>query len=111
MKLKRMTKTFDDVLINHVPYTFEARQIIPAPKGLVAIFDDEGKEIHSPILCLALTYVGDIEVLDYELENVRDAGNFLRLETWPETRIEALQTSETPPRLQDGVVLVDTDTR
>lgn len=55
-------------------------QIIPAPKNLYAIYDDEKKEIISKILCLGLTDSGDILLLDVDeygiVGEATDAVNF-----------------------------------
>jgi hypothetical protein len=61
-------------------------QIIPAPRGMKAVYKGEkaGKFLDSPILCLALTLEGEIQAIDADPDGVfqeaADASNFSHFE-------------------------------
>lgn len=55
-------------------------QVIPAPEGMFATYDDEGKKISSKVICIALTNHGQVMIMDADnsglVEDVMEAVNF-----------------------------------
>lgn len=59
-------------------------QIIPAPEGFYAVYEDEGKETYAKIVCLGLTEDGGVCFMDYDADGiihiVNEIMNFVRID-------------------------------
>lgn len=60
-------------------------QIMPAPKGLRAVYEDEGRRMVSRIVCLGLTMDGGVCFMDYDEDGnisiVDEISNFVKVVT------------------------------
>lgn len=59
-------------------------QIIPAPKGIKAVYEENGEMIRTEIICIGLTDDGGVYFLDYSndgsIDVVNSIDNFVRVE-------------------------------
>ncbi len=56
-------------------------QIMPAPDNLYAVYDDDGEELKTKIVCLALTNDGDVFMMDSDDDGIiREIGAVKRVD-------------------------------